>query len=58
MYKRDTIIYLESYKKYIDLIRNSLELKEIWTNYQNKNKYAEKISWAEIISSMEYLLND
>lgn len=56
--ERDTIIYLESYKKYIDLIRNSSELKEIWTNYQNKNKYAEEISWAEIISSLEYLLND
>lgn len=56
--ERNTIIYLESYKRYIDLIKKSLELKEIWTNYQNKNKYAEEISWEEIISSLEYLLKD
>ena len=56
--ERNTIIYLESYKSYIDLIKKSLELKEIWTNYQNKNNYAEEISWEEIISSLEYLLQD
>lgn len=54
--ERNSIIYLESYVKYVDLIDSSLELKEIWNNYQNKNKYAKEISWAEIILSLKYLL--
>ena len=56
--ERDTIIYLKSYQKYIGLIRKSLELQEIWRNYQKKNKYAEEIAWTEIMSSLEYLVDD
>lgn len=55
--ERNTAVYLKSYKKYIVLISDSLELQEIWKNYQNKNKYAEEINWIEVISSLEYLLN-
>lgn len=55
--ERNTIIYFESYEKYIDLISSSSELKRSWSNYQNKNKYAKEIIWVEIISSLEYLLS-
>lgn len=54
--ERNTVVYLKSYKKYIDLISNSSELKEVWKNYQNKNKYAEEINWTEVIKSLKYLL--
>lgn len=49
-------MYLDSYEKYVGLIKNSSELKEIWNNYQNKNEYARDISWTEIIYSLEYLM--
>ena len=55
--ERNTSVYFTSYKKYINLISDSLDLQEIWKNYQNKNKYAEEINWIEVISSLEYLLN-
>lgn len=55
--ERNTIIYLESCDKYVDLIDNSPELRGIWESYQNKNKYAEEIKWVQIISSLKYLLN-
>lgn len=43
-------------KKEKSKFRKSVELKEVGRNYQNRNKYAEEISWEEIISSLEYLL--
>jgi hypothetical protein len=48
-------MYLESYERYVGLIQNSSELKEIWNNYQSKNEYARDVSWSEIINSLEYL---
>lgn len=54
--ERNSITYLESCEKYVDLIANSQELKQVWSNYQNKNNYAEEISWMDIISSLKYLL--
>lgn len=54
---RHTIIYLEACDKYVNLIDKSSELREIWKSYQNKNKYAEEIKWAQIISNLKYLLN-
>lgn len=55
--ERNTIAYLETHKKYIDLIRDSLELRGIWENYQNRNKYAQGIEWIDIMNSLEYLLS-
>ncbi len=49
--------YLESKDEYINLIESSDELKDIWKNYQDRNKYAEDINWDYIISSLKYLLN-
>lgn len=54
--ERNTIRYLEAYSEYVTLINDSDELKEIWTNYQNKNKYAENIQWDDIIESINLLL--
>ena len=55
--ERNSMAYLESSEEYINLIRNSPELKGIWKNYKNRNKYAEDIDWDDIIRSIEYLLN-
>lgn len=53
--ERNSVMYLESYERYVGLIQNSSELKEIWNNYQSKNEYARDVSWSEIINSLEYL---
>ncbi len=55
--ERDSMAYLKSCEEYINLIRNSPELRGIWKSYQDRNKYAEEIDWDDITSSLEYLLN-
>lgn len=55
--ERNSMAYLESSEEYINLVRNSLELRSIWKSYQDRNKYAEDIDWDDIIRSIEYLLN-
>ena len=55
--ERNSMAYLESSSKYISLIRNSPELKDIWRSYQGRNKYAREIEWNDIINGIEYLLN-
>lgn len=54
--ERNTIRYLAAYSEYVALINDGDELKEVWTNYQHKNKYAENIQWNEIIESINLLL--
>lgn len=53
---RDTIKYLELKDEYLSVIRENLELKEVWRNYQEKYKYAKDINWEDIIKSIENLI--
>lgn len=55
--ERDSILYLESLDKYVELIKNSPELQDVWRNYQQRNKYAEDIEWGNIMKKLEYLLS-
>ena len=55
--ERNSLGYLESKDEYINLIKNSDELKNIWKNYQERNKYAKDIEWDDIILSIRYILN-
>ena len=55
--ERNSLGYLESKDKYINLIKSSDELKDIWKNYQERNKYAKDMEWDDIILSVRYILN-
>ncbi len=55
--ERNSLGYLESKDEYINLIKSSDELKDIWKNYQERNKYAKDIEWDDIILSIRYILN-
>lgn len=56
--ERETIDYLKSIDKRIIEIENSEDLKEIWTNYQNKFTYASDISFEDTINAIRELIND
>jgi len=51
--ERGTTYYLENMDKQLDDIENSEDLKEIWSNYQNKFPYAKDISYEETIRAIK-----
>ena len=55
--KRETLYYLENIDKQINEIENSVDLKEIWENYQNKFSYAKDISYQDTISEIKKIAN-
>lgn len=55
--KRETLYYLEHIDKQINEIENSVDLKEIWENYQSKFSYAKDISYQDTISEIKKIAN-
>ena len=51
--ERETLDYFINRNIYIDAIKESEDLRNIWKNYQRKNDYAKNISWEEILASIE-----
>lgn len=51
--ERETLDYFINRNIYIDAIKESEDLRNIWKNYQRKNEYAKNISWEEILASIE-----
>ncbi|HOO25436.1 MAG TPA: nucleotidyl transferase AbiEii/AbiGii toxin family protein [Clostridiales bacterium] len=56
--ERGTLSYLQAKGDYLEMIRESSELKELWVSYQNKNKYAQDIDWEEVIKNIKYLVGE
>lgn len=56
--ERGTLSYLQAKGDYLEMIRESQELKGLWVSYQNKNKYAQDIEWEEVIKNIKYLVGE
>lgn len=55
--ERNTLVYIEHYKKYLADIRESSDLLSIWTSYAKKYSYADDITFADIVSCIENILS-
>lgn len=55
--ERNTLVYIEQYKKYLTDIRESSDLLSIWTSYAKKYSYADDIAFADIVSCIENILS-
>lgn len=53
--KRNTEQVLSEYHRILDEISSSLVLEESWKKFQNKNSYAERFTWTEIMNSIRSL---
>jgi len=51
--ERHTTEYVRNYKKYIEDIRESKDLSDIWSSYQLKYTYAADIAFEDIVNSVE-----
>lgn len=51
--ERNTTEYIDNYSKYVNDIRNSTDLLELWNSYQNKYSYADGIDFNYIIDMIE-----
>lgn len=51
--ERKTLDYFINRNIYIDAIKESEDLRNIWKNYQRKNDYAKNVLWEEILASIE-----
>lgn len=54
--ERNTTIYIENSKKYLEDISESEDLLKIWNSYKEKYPYAEGIEFAAIISTLRNLI--
>ena len=55
--ERNTLVYIEQYKKYLTDIQESGDLLSIWASYANKYPYASDIAFADIVSCIENILS-
>lgn len=55
--ERNTLVYIEDYKKYLNDIDESKDVLEIWNSYKEKYPYAEGIEFSEIIKTLRGLLD-
>lgn len=55
--ERNTLVYIEDYKKYLNDIDESKDVLEIWNSYKGKYPYAEGIEFSEIIKTLRGLLD-
>jgi len=55
--ERNTLVFIEQYKKYLTDIQESSDLLSIWASYANKYPYASDIAFADIVSCIENILS-
>ena len=55
--KRNTLIDIDAFITLIDDLYNSISLKKLWSEYQNKNTYAKGISFEDTIDSVKIIVN-
>ena len=55
--RRDTLDWLIDLKARLNIIKESLALREYWLNYQRKNYYAKNINYDDFVDSVENIVN-
>lgn len=55
--RRDTLDLLKDLKARLNIIKESLALREYWFNYQRKNYYAKNINYDDFVDSVENIVN-
>lgn len=55
--RRNTLNLLEDLEERFNIIKDSLALKEYWSNYQRKNYYARNINYADFVESINSIIN-
>jgi predicted nucleotidyltransferase component of viral defense system len=54
--ERNSIVYVENYKKYLTDVLESEDVQKIWDSYKNKYFYAKDILFSDIINCIEEVL--
>lgn len=55
--RRNTLKLLEDLEERFNIIKDSLALKEYWSNYQRKNYYARNINYDDFVESINLIIN-
>lgn len=55
--RRDTLDLLKDLKARLNIIKESLALREYWLNYQRNNYYAKNINYDDFVDSVENIVN-
>lgn len=55
--RRNTLNLLDDIDERFNIIKDSLALKEYWSNYQRKHYYARNIDYADFVESVSLIIN-
>ena len=55
--RRETKLDINYFNAVINSLTENDNLKDLWSEYQNKNKYAKDISFEDIIYSVKIIVN-
>lgn len=55
--RRNTLSLLEDLEDRFNIIKESLTLREYWSNYQRKNYYAKNVSYEDFVDSIRNIIN-
>ena len=54
--RRETKLDINYFNAVINILTGNDNLKDLWSEYQNKNKYAKDISFEDIIDSVKVIV--